>query len=65
MELSAKGEIVDLGKVKEEMALRDKQDSERPIAPLKQAQDAVVVDTSTMSIDSVLDQLESLVRERS
>jgi cytidylate kinase len=65
LELAAKGELVDLDRVKEEKARRDKQDSERPIAPLKQASDAVLVDTSTMSIDSVLDRLESLVKDRS
>jgi cytidylate kinase len=65
LELAAKGEVVDLERVKLEMAQRDKQDSERPIAPLKQAGDAVLVDTSTMSIDSVLDRLESLVKDKS
>lgn len=62
MELEAKGEAVDLERIKQEMAQRDKQDSERAIAPLKQAADAVLVDTSTMSIESVLDRLESIVR---
>ncbi|MGZ3684160.1 MAG: (d)CMP kinase [Bdellovibrionota bacterium] len=62
LELAAKGEVVDLDRVKLEMAQRDKQDSERPISPLKQADDAVLVDTSTLSIDSVLDRLESLVK---
>ena len=65
LELAAKGEVVDLDVVKLEMAQRDKQDSERPISPLKQADDAVLVDTSTLSIDSVLDRLESLVKSHS
>jgi cytidylate kinase len=65
LELAAKGELVDLERVKIEMAQRDKQDSERAVAPLKQAPDAELVDTSTMSIDSVLDRLESLVKQRS
>ena len=65
LELAAKGELVDLDRVKLEIAQRDKRDSERPIAPLKQAQDAVLVDTSSMPIESVLDHLESLVRSRS
>lgn len=63
LELSARGALVDLDRVKLEMAQRDKQDSERPISPLKQASDAVLVDTSTLSIESVLDRLESLVRD--
>ena len=61
IELAAKGEVVDLDRVKAEMTARDKQDAERPIAPLKQAHDAVLVDTSALSIESVLDRLESLV----
>lgn len=65
LELAAKGELVDLDRVKLEIAQRDKRDSEREIAPLKQAQDAVLVDTSSMPIESVLDHLESLVRSRS
>jgi cytidylate kinase len=64
IELSAKGELVDIERVKQEMAQRDKQDSERPISPLRQASDAVLVDTTTMSIESVLDRLESLVKSR-
>lgn len=62
LELSAKGELVNLDRVQAEMAQRDKQDSERAVAPLKQAPDAVLVDTSAMSIESVLDRLESLVK---
>ncbi len=64
-ELQAKGTSVELDRVMQEMAQRDKQDSERAIAPLKQASDAVLVDTSGMSIESVLDHLESIVRSRS
>jgi cytidylate kinase len=64
LELSAKGEMVEMDRVKADMIVRDKQDSEREIAPLKQAIDAVPVDTSDLSIESVLDRLESLVRSR-
>lgn len=65
LELSAKGQFVDLERVKLEMAQRDKQDSERAIAPLRQAADALPLDTSNLSIESVLDRLELLVNERS
>jgi CMP/dCMP kinase len=64
VELSVKGLAVDIDRVLAEMAQRDKQDSERSISPLKQAPDAVVVDTSSMSIESVLDHLESIVRNK-
>jgi len=61
-ELANRGTTPDLEQVKAEMAQRDRQDSTRAIAPLKQASDAVLVDTSGMSIESVLDRLESIVR---
>lgn len=61
-EIRARGAHADLETVKEEMARRDRQDSTRAIAPLRQAQDAILVDTSGMSIESVLDRLESIVR---
>jgi cytidylate kinase len=63
-ELGERGEPVDLDQVKRDIVIRDKQDSERPIAPLKQAADAVLVDTSGLAIDSVLDRLESIVRSK-
>jgi len=61
-ELVNRGTTPDLEQVKSEMARRDKQDSTRAVAPLKQAEDAILIDTSGMSIDSVLDRLESIVR---
>jgi cytidylate kinase len=61
-ELADKGEQVDIEKIKAEMAFRDAQDSNREVAPLKRADDAHLVDTSTMSIETVLDRLESIVR---
>jgi cytidylate kinase len=64
IELEAKGESVDLEQVKKEMVIRDTQDSQRAIAPLKQAADALLVDTSGLPIDSVLDRLESIVRSK-
>ncbi len=62
-ELLVKGLPVDPEAIQKEMAQRDRQDSTRAIAPLKQAEDAVLVDTSGMSIESVLDRLESIVRD--
>ena len=58
-ELKAKGIESDL-----DLAKRDHQDSTRAIAPLKQAADAIPVDTSGKTIEAVLDQLEALVRQR-
>jgi cytidylate kinase len=61
-ELAAKEIKTDLETVKKDMAQRDKQDSTRKVAPLKKADDAHLVDTSTMAIETVLDRLESIVR---
>lgn len=60
-----KGFPSDLQQLKEEIALRDKQDSEREVAPLKQAEDAIVMDTTSLSINQVADQILSLMKERS
>lgn len=62
-ELQQKGIPADLETVKKEMLRRDNQDSTRAIAPLKKAPDATLVDTSGLTIDSVLDQLESIVKQ--
>lgn len=53
-ELAAKGETPDFDKIKEDIEKRDYQDSHREIAPLKQAEDAVLVDSSEMTIDEVV-----------
>lgn len=57
LELSAKGENADLDKIKEDIRTRDAQDMNRSIAPLKQAEDAVVIDSSVMTIDEVMDRI--------
>ena len=42
-------------RLKEDIIIRDRQDMEREIAPLKQAEDAVLVDSSDMTIEEVVD----------
>lgn len=62
--LAQPGETVDgatLQAVAAEIAKRDKMDSERPIAPLKPAADAIVVDTTGLTIDEVLEKICSLI----
>ena len=44
---------MDFDELKQEIAARDKQDSERVISPLRQADDAVLLDSTTLSIDEV------------
>jgi len=45
----------DFNKIEEDIIIRDRQDMEREIAPLKQADDAVLVDSSDMTIEEVVD----------
>ncbi|HJC49180.1 MAG TPA: (d)CMP kinase [Candidatus Anaerostipes avistercoris] len=54
-ELIEKGEKADLDQIEKDIIIRDKQDMEREIAPLKQAEDAVLVDSSDMTIEEVVD----------
>ncbi len=63
-ELTAKGETIDLKILQEEIALRDKQDSEREISPLKKADDALLLDSSHMTIDEVAAFIIKLVQEK-
>jgi cytidylate kinase len=58
-EMIAKGIAVDYDTLKAEIELRDKQDSTREFAPLVQAKDAIVVDTSDMTIAEVLEKISS------
>ena len=63
-ELMAKGQDVDLAQLKEDIASRDKQDSERAISPLRQAEDALLLDTSYMNIEQVTAKILHLVEEK-
>ncbi len=53
-ELQAKGIPCDLKQIKEDIESRDREDMNRPIAPLRQAEDAVPIDSSDLSIDQVV-----------
>ena len=61
-ELSAKGVSCDIGQIEEDIIKRDEQDMNREIAPLKQAEDAVLVDSSDMTIDEVVQAILDLCR---
>jgi cytidylate kinase len=63
-ELLAKGTTTTLDEVLAEMTERDRRDSERATAPLKQARDAILVDSTAMNLDEVVAKMEELVRER-
>lgn len=60
----AKGFESNLETLKQEIAARDKLDSEREVAPLKKAADAVEIDTTSLTIEQVIDKIILLVNER-
>lgn len=60
-ELIEKGEAADFEKIKADIIERDERDMNRDIAPLKQAEDAVLVDSSDMTIDEVVNAILSNV----
>lgn len=63
LELKQAGKAMALEEVARQIAERDHADSTRSIAPLKKAKDAVFMDTSSLSIDEVVEQLKNQVRE--
>ena len=63
-ELTAKGTETTFEKVLAEVKQRDLQDSTRAIAPLKQAKDAVLVDTSELDIDGVIAAIKAVAAEK-
>lgn len=64
-ELTAKGTNCDLCEIKADIEKRDEQDMNRAIAPLRQAEDAVYLDSSDMTIDQVTSKIVTLAKERS
>ena len=64
LDLAQKGIKSDLATVMEDLAKRDKQDSTREHSPLKQADDAVVIDTSEMSIDDVIKNILLIIENK-
>ena len=63
-ELIEKGEKADLDEIKAQIKERDERDMNRPISPLKQAEDAVLVDTSDMTIDEVVAAIMRIIEEK-
>lgn len=63
-ELTAKGQSCDLEQIKADIEERDYRDMHRETSPLKQAEDAVLVDTSHMSVEEVIKRIMELCRER-
>ena len=63
-ELIAKGQKVNLPQILKDIQQRDYQDTHREIAPLKQAKDAVKVDTSNLDIEGVVAEIKAIVGKK-
>ena len=63
-ELLAKGQKADFDTILKEIQKRDHQDTTRAIAPLKQAKDAYLLDTSDLDIPGVLDAMKKIIGEK-
>ncbi len=63
-ELQAKGISENLGQIQKAIEERDKSDQSRDVGPLKPASDAIVVDTTDLSIEEVVEKLLSCVEKK-
>lgn len=63
-ELCAKQIACDLEEIKEDITQRDYRDMHREMSPLKQAEDAVLVDSSNLGIAQVVSEIEKIYREK-
>ena len=63
-QLIAKGESVNLAALLEDIQARDERDMNRPVAPLKPAEDADVIDSTAMAINDVYQQVRSLLKAK-
>ena len=59
-----RGERVDGEAMRKEVELRDRVDSERPVAPLRPAEDALIIDTDHLDLDQVVDRIVGHVQAR-
>ena len=62
--LCAKGETCDIHEIEKDIIARDEQDMNREVSPLRQAEDAVLVDASDMTIEEVVAELIRLYKEK-
>lgn len=60
----SKGIASNLEEIEKEIALRDEIDSNRSVAPLKKAEDAIEIDSTNLSIEEVVDRIMAIVKER-
>lgn len=63
LQLKEKGQDVSIPRLAEEIRLRDERDMNRTVAPLRPAEDAIILDSTDLSIEQVFDQVMTKVRE--
>ena len=63
-ELLEKGQDVDYETILAEINARDEQDMNRPIAPLKQADDAILLDSTALSFAETVEKVKEIIKER-
>jgi cytidylate kinase len=63
-QLKEKGLTVNIARLSQEILERDRRDSNRPVAPLRPAGDAVTLDSTGLTIEQVVDQVLALARSR-
>ena len=63
-QLKEKGLTVNLAALSQEILERDRRDSDRPVAPLRPAEDAVVIDSTGLTVEQVVDRVLALARSR-
>ena len=59
-----RGEVVDQEAMRKEVEARDRVDTERAVAPLRPAPDAIVIDTDHLTVDEVVDTILKRINER-
>lgn len=64
LDLEKRGQKADLAEIEKDIIARDEQDMNRTESPLKQAEDAVLIDSSDMTADEVVSRILSLAHER-
>ncbi len=63
LQLTAKGEVVDMDALIKDIEARDARDSQRAVAPLRPAADALLIDSTDLSIDQVLECILSQINQ--
>jgi len=63
-ELRARGASITLDEILRAQTERDRRDATRPLSPMRPASDAVVIDSTVLNVDQVVDRIVGLVRER-